>query len=427
MQVYKHQKQNEILSTTIRKKIDNKNKPGKCLYFISSSEIDNKFKIGSTNNIEKRIIDLSTGSPYRFTVIDLYYTDCYIVLEETIKKFFSKYRITHNCEWYSLEIIHRIREFVNSYIILFNTYKDCSNIDEDVIKIVEDIENTLIPLDSKKCANCKDYININNYFKQQDGLGYIDICKNCFQIENMKGDDCKQCKDCHEIKYVYEFNIERASKDGLSYSCKDCKQHIRNKIKEEVDKQPETKIKGKKQCNICNNYYYTKMFFQTDEYTECKKCYCEKNGESKQCFTCKEIKKVFYFNNASQNNDGYAGSCKQCLQNKRIKISKTRKEILESENPGKKQCIKCEKYFKFHVFFKIFQDENKENFIYYDECRDCFTPKALQCNKCFDIKDVENFGIDKTKTTGRRTICKECVNERDRTRRLENSKEKIPQ
>ena len=73
------------------------------------------------------------------------------------------------------------------------------------------------------------------------------------------------------------------------------------------------------------------------------------------------------------------------------------------------------------MFFKIFQDENMKEFVYNDECKDCYTPNYLQCNKCFKIKGTDNFGIDKTKTTGRRTICKECTNERDRERRSKNN------
>ena len=72
---------------------------------------------------------------------------------------------------------------------------------------------------------------------------------------------------------------------------------------------------------------------------------------------------------------------------------------------------------KYIEFFKKILD-NKNEFEYYDECRKCFTP-SLQCSKCNEIKDINLFGIDITKTTGRRTVCKTCTNERDRKRREE--------
>jgi len=424
------QNQNKIIASTIKRKIEEKNKVGKCLYFVSNPEIKGKFKCGHTEDIDKRITGLSTGSPTRFEILDIYYTDSYVVLEETLKKFFSKYRITQNCEWYDLEIIDRMREFVNDYIKLFEKFSDCSEFDEDVINEIEIIEEETVSFNSKKCENCHENIIVkDNYFLTKDGSCYLDMCKTCFQIENMKGNDCKQCKECKEIKYLYDFTIDRHTRDGLSCNCKSCAQIIRTAKKEENDYE---KILPKKKCITCETYKYSKMFFQTGKeeetiiYSEqCKDCYNEHNGEHKQCFRCKDIKKVFHFNNASQNIDGYSGTCKQCLQKQRDENSKKRKEIHESERPGEKKCTKCNESLKFLLFFKVFQSGDKDNFIYNDECRKCYTPNSLQCNKCCKIKIIDEFGIDKGKTTGRRTICKDCTNERDRNRRAEYSKPKI--
>lgn len=424
IKINKLKKQTEALAINLKRKIENKNIPGKCLYFISSCEITDKFKIGHTNNIDNRISELSCGSPYRLEIINIFYTDCNVVLEETIKKFFSKYRISLNCEWYKIEIMERIKKFIDDYIKLYEQYKDCSTIDDGVISVLGDIEKNTIPDNIKQCVNCKECFDINNFFKTKDGLNYIDNCNVCYEIINKNGNKCKQCKDCKEIKFTYEFDIDRLLKDSLSYSCKVCKKILRDKKREEIKN--EKSIVGKKQCEECKVYDYLKFFFNigVDDkdniiYSEdCIKCYSKKNGDCKQCYTCKKIKSIVHFNKSVQHKDGFAGTCRDCNKIKRVE---NKKDISNIEPVNEKKCIKCEKYLKFHVFFKIFLNEDKEDFKYFDECRDCYTPSSLQCNKCHKIKDINLFGIDNTKTTGRRTICKECTNERDRKRRLENT------
>jgi len=50
-------------------------------------------------------------------------------------------------------------------------------------------------------------------------------------------------------------------------------------------------------CETCENFQDLKMFYkfidnenQITYSKQCKKCYCDENGPSKQCFTCKQIK-----------------------------------------------------------------------------------------------------------------------------------------
>ena len=422
----KLEKQNEILSRCVRKKLKEKERPGKCLYLVSATDdLKSTFKIGSTIDINKRLTQLgcckATENPM---ILHLYYTDCYKVLEETIKIFFSSDRITINKELYDVKIIDAVTEFIEKYIKLYEDYKEYSDFKDEVIEAVECTE--LVSYNIKECQKCKESLDVNNFYKTKDGFNYLDICTSCYDVLNKNGNICKQCKDCKDIKCVYEFDIERSSKDGLSYSCKSCKQILRDKRREEIKN--EQSIPGKKQCSDCKIYDYSKMFFaiygegDNTIYTdECIKCYCKKNGDCKQCFTCKKIKTLIHFNKASQNKDGFAGTCKDCHKIKRDKIIENRKEVLDEEHVNEKKCTKCKEYLKYHVFFKNFLSEDKKEFTYYDQCRNCYTPTSLQCTKCCNIKDINFFGIDKTKTTGRRTICKDCTNERDRERRLQNT------
>jgi hypothetical protein len=425
IKMHKLQRQNESLSIHVRRKIDQKTKPGKCLYILASDDIPDKMKIGSTNDSNRRIGELSIGSPSRLKVIALYYTDSYVILEEIIKKMFAKFRISLSCEWYKKEILNNIQEFIDKFINLYDEYKEFSVIDEDIINIV--IENDILSHNIKTCIYCHESLSINSFYFNEDGCTFRDDCKNCYELKTQNGSKSKQCNECYKIKFAYDFDIERSSKDGLSYKCKSCKQILR-KIKKE-DKTETEKVLGKKQCITCNEYDYLKMFFLKNDddclsyFDECKKCYCEKNGESKQCFTCKKIKTVFNYNRSSNNKDGYAGNCKECLHIKRIENAEERKKIEGEEHINKKKCSLCDEHLNYIYFFKKYMNtDDLEDFEYYEECRKCFTPNSLQCNRCHEIKEVDFFGVDKTKTTGRRTICKECTNKRDRQRRIDNEK-----
>ena len=219
-QVNTLQNQNKSLSRHVRRKIIDRNKEGKCLYIIFSNEIKDKVKIGSTIHIENRLTELSCGSPERFSINELYYTNCYIILEETIKKVFSKYRISLSCEWYEKSILEKIQEYIEEYIELYNKFEKFSNFDD--IDIIEE-ENIDEILKKRVCEDCKEQKDINDYFKNSKGDIFLKICKNCYEKNNKCEEQSKQCNNCFEIHTIHNFTIERTSTDGLSYFCKKCK------------------------------------------------------------------------------------------------------------------------------------------------------------------------------------------------------------
>ena len=92
--------ENKKLTKHIVRKFEKKYKPGNCLYIVSSSEIKDKVKIGMTKNINDRLSDLSTSSPYQLQILEIYYTSFNEMLERMIKEMFAKERISVNCEWY---------------------------------------------------------------------------------------------------------------------------------------------------------------------------------------------------------------------------------------------------------------------------------------------------------------------------------------
>jgi len=425
IQNFKLKQQNEKLCKNIKNRLIDKNNPGNSLYIISTNEIKDKIKIGSTNNIDTRITELSCGSPERFKILNIYYTNSYRILEETIKKVFSSYRISKNCEWYQISVMEKLSTFIEEYITLYDKHQECSE-DNELLDIINEVHNDIIPLNLKKCINCNEVQENTNFFRDIDNKYFLEDCKTCYTAKNMNNTCSKQCNNCYIIKHTYEFDIERTAKDGLSYFCKPCKKDQRVKRKEE-NKNNEHNMIGKKECIDCKEYHYFKMFFANNKKDEpityfdnCILCYNKDNGESKQCYTCKDVKNIIHYNKSAQCKDGLNGTCRDCGKKKRSENIQNKRETVE-DTIGKKQCITCKENLKLIIFFKIFS-ENSDEYELYDECRNCYTPSSLQCNRCHEIKDVNLFGIDSTKTTGRRSICKSCTNERDRKRREENKK-----
>ena len=395
------------LSKYVVRKFTTKFKTGNCVYFIMSPEIKDKFKIGSTSNINDRISDLSTASPEYFEVKELFFTDFHKLLEKTIKEIFSKNRISVNCEWYEIPYLENIKNFIISQIELYNNYKLNS-----ITNITDKID---IPIyqNEKTCNTCNTVLNHKYFFFiDKDKRIYYENCVTCYEKEH---GECKQCSYCHKIKTKIDFVVDRTKKDGLTYECKECRHDQIVKRKEIIKK--ENPNLGKKQCITCENFEELKMFFKTineDENkkkstiysSQCKKCYCEENGLSKQCFICQEIKNISEYDKTTANVDGLACYCKTCRKIQRDKERSDKKEI---EDPNKKQCLSCEKYLKKNMYFLNY---DKNNVItYYDMCIECCDnkPTSLQCNRCKEVKDPEFFSKDSSKKTGYRTLCKICT------------------
>ena len=393
------------LSKYVIRKFTTKFKLGNCVYFIKSSEIKDKIKIGSTININYRISDLSTGSPEYFEVVELFYTEFHVLLEKSIKEIFGKYRISVNCEWFSISVIDEIKNFVISQIELYNIYKKNSNINT----ICDLVVDAPIYVNEKECVDCKQVLNHKFFFFiDKDTRIYYEKCISCYEKEN--GSDKKQCSKCVKIKDKIEFVLDKTKKDGLTYECKDCRNEFQRDRKKELKEK--NKDIGKINCTKCNEFKLTKMFFilnddlENIQYSEeCKECYCEEHGDSKQCFTCKEIKLFKFYDKKSTSSDGYETYCKACRKIKRDKESSEKKE--QEKNDNKKQCMKCQEFLKFNMFLKYI-DKDDTIMGYYDECMNCHD--SLQCNKCNTIKEKTQFSKDLSKRTGYRTICKLCTN-----------------
>jgi hypothetical protein len=381
---------NKKLKRHIVRRYETRYKEGNCLYLVTSSEHKDTYKIGITKNINDRLKDFNTGSPYEFKTIELYYTNFNVLLEKMIKEIFSKDRISINCEWYELKSIEKIKDFITSQIEIYNKYEDTSQDEEKREEMKQEITH------KKKCNECEKLLEPKKFFADKE------VCIECYEKEH---GESKQCTRCRQIKNKHLFIVDVSKKDGLTYDCKECRYEMNKKIKEENHKKHPNS--GKKKCVTCNEYKYFKLFFRKgdDEYVDdCKSCYNEKNSESKQCMTCNEIKTIKEFTIVRINSDGLSSYCKTCSKVKRDseRSEQRSKQKQININRNKKECVTCNQSKDLKYFFK---SDEKE----YEQCRDCYVPFSLQCNKCVEIKEVSQFSKDSSKRTGYRTICKNCT------------------
>lgn len=212
--------------------------------------------------------------------------------------------------------------------------------------------------------------NLNKESKNMGGLGMnkeqIMLAVNTFKKICLKA-NTKKADEIHDYyikleellhETVEEENNELKTQMELqNYKLKKqneklCK-NIKQRLKKLEDNKNDNKNVGKKQCNRCNELLYYKSYFLLDKNNdinmysnECISCYNQENGESKQCYTCKQIKKIIHFNKSSCNNDGLSGNCKECCKQKREKIKESKKEFID-KNIGKKECKFCKEYLIF--------------------------------------------------------------------------------
>lgn len=411
------------LSRYVVRKFNTKFRQGNCVYFIRSPDIDNRFKIGSTGNVNLRLQDLSTGSPLPMQVIELFYTEFHTLLEKSIKELFSKHRVSVNCEWYETSNLEEIKKFILQQIDLYNEFKMHSNVetgrelrpptvdaDADADALSQTMSDTpkddKVPIygNEKICKHCHQLLNHKYFFcLDKTKRQYYDECISCYEKEH--DGEHKQCTKCLLVKDKNtSFVVDKTKKDGYTYECKHCRNEFQN-TRIQNNKEQHASIE-KIKCTVCNESKTIKMFYshkKDSEYLpQCKECFCKNNGPHKQCFTCKEIKQTELFDKKSASNDGFESNCKDC---RKIVRDKIRSELREqNKNVNKKQCAQCHEYLKFNMFFK-----NADKTLY-DQCMTCYTPASLQCNKCLEVKTTtESFSRDSTKRTGYRTICKICT------------------
>jgi hypothetical protein len=344
--------------------IDNKYEKGECIYLIGFDEMPNKFKIGFTSDLKKRVADFHTEMPCEPIIFYKQYVFNAKLIEQTIHHILRKFRLYNSKEWFQIDdkqiFINEIKDVIAFFENKDKKYENNIDIKGNITNILsieeinednesEDLEEKedenneeSIKIETKKCSQCK-LNKIKDEFAKNptrsDGLN--NICKNCNK-ENYKNSkekkkitiEEKKCTKCDILKNISEFYTRVGSSDGKTSECVDCtKLMYKNRFQIRKQTSNITEISEKK-CKQCNQILvisaFSKKTDSSDGYNcNCKFCVSKKTKEtietvketpeSKCCNTCTKELSITKFWNCKSNKDGKNNRCIDCCKQKRIK------------------------------------------------------------------------------------------------------------
>jgi hypothetical protein len=330
---------------------------GFCVYIIGCHEIKDKFKIGFTNNLNRRLGDFYTEMTYNPIVHYKKYVEKAKFIETVIHHVLRKYRVYNSREWFKADDKQIFIDALENITLFFenedkkhenvidvkisfdkNEYTNEHNIlseekAEGIITDEKEIISEKLQENTKHCFSCKSNLPFDNFAKnpkKRDGLdGYCKKCNNERYKQNKNNKKIelseKKCTKCDTIKDISEFYGRVGSIDGKTSECKDC----------------------------CMDAYRNRA--ENREYTEAP--------DNKECLQCKKVLEIYNFGNKNDSPDGKMSYCKTCC----------------SENA-------------------------KNNRLIPKEC----LSKTKKCNKCDLEKDIESFWNSKSNKDGKDNKCRDC-------------------
>ena len=295
-------KKNEELSF----KISNFKK-GDSIYVGANLLEKDNFKVGITDNLNKRIGNFNTSTSADFEMLKTWNTRFSKEIEDAVKKNFCDYRIhVERKEFYKLEIYDDIVKYIEKLVEIFNSTDRFKESDNGFLNIND------VHIDKKVCTRCLKYLNIYEFYLKDSNYN-PDLPANITEFNEKQEFYNKKyrshCKTCH-------------SKD---------EKEIRKKVKENPNF-------SKKECEECKILLSFDLYYKDDDnnlYSTCIDCYKNKHvleKNVKQCNNCKELKSFDKFQQDSTKKDGFHTQCKDC-RNKKAK--EYRKNLADEK-------VKCE-------------------------------------------------------------------------------------
>ena len=342
--------------------IDNKFTKGLRVYILGFEEIPDKYKIGYSSDLKKRVADYHTEVPFEPIVFYKRYVKDAKFIEGVMHHVLRKFRIHNAKEWFQTDNKQNFMDELDDIILFFENkdkkYQDIVDVkdylleennnkdevfdkvdnqkEEDVIEDEEQIIKEEIlkqdEVDIKTCSNCKDNFTLDNFSKnpyKKDGLETY--CKKCarekyYKLKNKDKFDLeeKKCTKCCSIKDICHFYNRVGSSDGKTSECKDCTNAM---YKDRVIKRENVEVTNKT-CLMCNKLLDISNFGNKKDSPDgkmsyCKKC-CSENAKLrrlepktqvsniKKCNTCLNKLDITSFWNSSSNKDGKDNKCKNC-------------------------------------------------------------------------------------------------------------------
>jgi prophage antirepressor-like protein len=303
-------KKNEELSFKISSKVSNFKK-GDSIYVGANLLEKDNFKVGITDNLNRRVGNFNTSTSADFEMLKTWNTRFSKEIEDAVKKNFCDYRIhVERKEFYKLEIYDDIVNYIEKLVEIFNSTDRFKESDNGFLNIND------VQIDKKVCTRCLKYLNIYEFYLKDSNYN-PDLPKNITEFNDKQEFYNKKyrshCKTCH-------------SKD---------EKEIRKKVKENPNF-------SKKECDECKILLSFDLYYKDDDnnlYSTCIDCYKNKHvleKNVKQCNNCKELKSFDKFQQDSTKKDGFHTQCKDCRNQKA-------KEYRKNLDDEKVKCEFCNK------------------------------------------------------------------------------------
>ncbi len=414
-ELLKKNKEIKQLHTLVKKKAKKRYSYSHCVYIISNPDIKNCYKIGLTEDRNKRLEGLASGAPRPYNIEysrELQNAKEEVAMESLLLGIFDKYRIETDTkcgkqrEWLEnidLNILKNEMDNIVDYYQKRKEYFDIKfqeennetensddeneeeNSDENTeerVNIIFDDEITEEKCNFKTCYVCQEEKSLDEYYDRIENADEKEgTCKKCYSnnkkiLKQEKYDrevikreeGTKKCRTCLQIKEFNNFMKHGTSKDGYSYECNECKIVKNNKT-------------DKKRCEKCRVTKSLTDFntFRLGYRKCCKECETkntkeneninnENNENIKKCSGCKNKLSLDNFSKSKTSSDGLYNYCKECGK---LKSKKNREKckMQEKEIVTEKVCINCKQNKPIKEYFKCIVEKDG----YKSSCKICVT------------------------------------------------------
>jgi hypothetical protein len=186
------QVENEKLTSLLKRK-KNEFKKGESLYEGENPIEEDVFKVGVSVDTKSREVGLSTGTTTDFVVNNIWHTQFARIIEDSVKKTFAKYRVSHRKEFYHKEHREEIIAYINKMVDFHKTYEEPVTIieDEDKTETETDTKSELQPKDMEKFILIRDedkYVHLPTICKYfgKNFNSFKNSLKNKLELEKLQ-------------------------------------------------------------------------------------------------------------------------------------------------------------------------------------------------------------------------------------------------
>jgi len=278
-------KEKEIshLNSLLKRKLRKTNPKGNCVYLVKSPDIDGKYKIGCTKDIDRRLQDYGDASPHEYELLLQRPMKCMKSVETLLlyildsKRCESDYKGSKKREWVKLDS-EIVMDEINGLCDYISERREHYTPEQPLDIPVPPEEVT-----HKKCSSCDETKGLGLFYDRPDNVDQKEgVCKECYAKrqkeakENKRvsllADKTKKCRRCKKVNPLSMYKELVTSKDGYSYICSNCN------VKPVVHK-------TEKNCSMCK---------EKKKVEEFNKCRTSVDGHFSYCRPCTKIKNKLY-------------------------------------------------------------------------------------------------------------------------------------